>query len=208
MPALNRKFDDDRGRRTPFFGTAAAVGIGIVLLAVVCVAGYVAVHGNRRIGANGYSRGNPALGTTVNQRKPSPGIPFPSRSSAAASTAVAAAPAALLPSAAPAAETSEHLGPARTPGVYFAKHQKIFGRGCDGRLALTAAGLDFACSKGAEPPLHFTVGEIKGANSNGIQLKSGEKYHFDLGTTKEEEQQIFSAWASAHVPGYAKAAAE
>jgi len=201
MPALDHNYGDGRARRMPFSGTAAAVGIGVILVAAVFVVGYVLLHGDRRAGLVWHSSGDSALSGTVSQRKPSPGIPFPSRSTAVASAT--AAP--VVPPTAPvevAEETAGRLGPARNaPGVYFAKHQKSFGRGCDGKLALTAAGLDFSCTQGSEPPLHFTVDEIKGPNGNGIQLKTGEKYHFDLGTTKPEEQQIFVDWAAAHVPG-------
>jgi hypothetical protein len=50
------------------------------------------------------------------------------------------------------------------------------------------------------------VAEIKGAHGNGFELKSGEKYHFDLQRGKTAEQELFRNWAFTHVPGaYAKA---
>jgi hypothetical protein len=88
-----------------------------------------------------------------------------------------------------------------TEGVYQAKHQKIFGRGCDGRLQLSSMSLDFECTAGSEAPLHLTLDQIRGPSGNGVELKTGEKYHFDLRRGKAEQQEIFRDWAYTHVPG-------
>jgi hypothetical protein len=127
--------------------------------------------------------------------KPSPGIPWGTKHQDAAPRPITPIPAdgdasatsITTVEAATAESPVRPLKPRETEGAFAAKHQKSFGRGCDGRLALTAKGIDFACESGSEPELHVGVDEIKGASGNGIELKTGEKYHFDLQRSKSEE---------------------
>jgi len=222
MPRLI--YDDDDGRpRTTLHrtgtpanwqravpGAAAALGMGVIVVLVFAV-GYAILHHERRIPI---FRSQADVSGSPTKAKPSPAIPWSAKPQVAPLPTVAPLPGDSVPTSIPA----EIVDPAMpgapssvvkakdTEGVYLAKHQKSFGRGCEGKLELTAAGLDFTCTSGSEAPLHFTAAEIKGPNGNGIELKTGEKYHFDLQRSKSEEQQIFMDWAYTHVPGaYSKA---
>ena len=184
-----------------------------VLVAIVCVAGgYEVLHGGRRLTIFQGNAQTSALAGDAARAKPSPAIPFGAKTRVAPSPVVAAIPpdsTGVPPTITEPAEAGEAAVVVKakdTEGVYAAKHQKSFGRGCDGRLELSASGVDFTCATGSDAPLHFAVAEIKGANSNGIELKSGEKYHFDLQRGKAAEQELFRNWAFTHIPGaYAKA---
>ena len=186
--------------------------IGLLIAIVAVAGGYEVLHGGRKIPMfQGSSEAAPMDGVS-GHAKPSPGIPFGAKVAVAPPPVVAALPPdstaapALIVEPAAAGETAVVVKAKDTEGVYNAKHQKSFGRGCEGRLELSGSGVDFTCVKGSDAPLHFAVAEIKGAHGNGIELKSGEKYHFDLQRGKSEEQALFRNWAFTHVPGaYAKA---
>jgi hypothetical protein len=211
MPRLN--YDEDKSGATPsgpqwqraVSGAGAAIGMGVILM-LVFAAGYAILHHHRKI---------PILRNQVEsgsrpQAKPSPAIPWSPKPQVAPPPIVAPLPADSVPTAIAEASTpgaAPVMVKAKdTEGVYTARHQKIFGRGCEGRLELRSTGLDFACASGSEAPLHFPVAQIKGANGNGIELKTGAKYHFEVQRSKREEQEIFRDWVYTHVPGaYAKA---
>ena len=184
-----------------------------VLITIGLVGGaYEVLHGERRLPMFQGSSDASALPGDASRSKPSPGIPFGARFSVAPPPVVAAVPQdsmgvpATIVEPAVVGATPVVVKAKDTEGIYTAKHQKSFGRGCEGRLELSATGLDFVCATGSEAPLHFSVDQIKGAHGNGIELKSGEKFHFDLQRGKEEEQELFRNWAFTHVPGaYAKA---
>ncbi len=186
--------------------------VGLLVAIVAIAGGYEVLHGGRRLPLFQGSSDAAATRGEPGRAKPAPGIPFGAKAAVAPPPAVAPLPP--DSSAAPASivETATAGVPAvvvrakDTEGVYTAKHQKSFGRGCEGRLELSVRGVDFACATGSEAPLHFNVAEIKGAHGNGIELKSGEKYHFELQRGKSEEQELFRNWAFTHIPGaYAKA---
>ena len=182
-------------------GLGALVILAVIVLAIL-VAGYEYMHHDRHLTLfPGRGEGT----TATNKAKPSPAIPFGAKPKVAPPPVVAALPADSVPQVITEAQTPGaqpiKVKAKDTEAVYAAKHQKIFGRGCDGRLELTATGLDFACTSGSEAPLHFAAAAIKGPSGNGIELKSGEKYHFDLRRSKPEEQQIFKDWVYTHVPG-------
>ena len=174
--------------------------------------GYEILHGSHRIPMFQGSSQASALPGDASRAKPSPGIPFGAKARVAPQPVVAPIPPDSM-GVPPTIVEPPVVGAAPmvvkakdTEGVYVAKHQKSFGRGCEGRLELSANGLDFTCVSGGEAPLHFAVAEIKGPHSNGVELKSGEKFHFDLRKSKAEEQELFTNWAYTHVPGaYAKA---
>lgn len=184
-----------------------------VLIAIGLVGGaYEVLHGGRRLPMFKGSSEASALPGDVSRSKPSPGIPFGAKVSVAPPPVIAAVPPdsvgvpATIIERAVVGATPVVVKAKDTEGIYTAKHQKSFGRGCEGRLELSASGLDFACSSGSEAPLHFSVDQIKGAQGNGIELKTGEKLHFDLQKSKAEEQELFTNWVFTHVPGaYAKA---
>ncbi len=74
----------------------------------------------------------------------------------------------------------------------------MFG-GCTGELELTSAGLRFDCPHGAG--LNFPVAIIAKAHKDGIELKSGEKYHFTIeNRSKEQVEAIFLSWVSTVQP--------
>lgn len=186
--------------------------VGLLVAIGLVAGGYEVLHNGRRLPMFQGSSQASALPAESGRAKPSPGIPFGAKAPVAPPPVVAAIPPDSMgvpptivePAAAGAAPVV--VKAKDTEGVYTAKHQKSFGRGCEGRLELSATGIDFTCPTGSEAPLHFAVAEIKGAHSNGIELKSGEKYHFDLQKSKAEEQELFTNWAFTHVPGaYAKA---
>ena len=196
-----------------FYGLGAAV-ILVVIAVVVFGAGYAVMHLEKRTPV---FQNQADTGGGVAKAKPSPAIPFGAKPQTAPPPTIAPLPAESVPNSIPAAiadpgrpDIAGGVVKAKdTEGVYQAKHQKIFGRGCDGRLQLTSVSLDFVCSSGEEPALHVTLDQIRGANGNGIELKTGEKYHFDLRRSKAEEQEIFRNWAYTHVPGaFAKAASD
>lgn len=214
MPSLN--FDKDRADFPRGHWSRAFSGLGagilvLVTLVLLFAAGYWYLHHGRKTPL--IERGTEATGLP-SRAKPSPAIPFGAKAQIAPPPTIAPLPADSVPSSIPEAAAD----PARpgvapivvkakdTEGVYAAKHQKSFGRGCDGRLELSGTGLDFTCASGSEAPLHFASAEIKGPNGNGIELKTGEKFHFDLRRGKAEEQEIFRNWVYTHVPGaYVKA---
>jgi hypothetical protein len=78
------------------------------------------------------------------------------------------------------------------PMRYEAIHKKVFG-GCTGKLELTNARLHFRCSNQAD--LNFPVYAIAKAHKDGVVLKSGEKYHFQIANhTKGQVEAIFTLW--------------
>jgi len=211
MARSNYDSDDEAAMRVrsqwqrgiPGYGAAIILA---VLVVVVFSAGYMVLHhGNRSAIFQSQADAN---GATA-KANPSPAIPWSAKPQIAPPATIAPLPADSVPSSIPAAiadpsspETAHGVVRAKdTEGVYLAKHQKSFGRGCDGKLELTATGLDFTCTSGSDAPLHFASAQIKGANGNGIELKTGEKFHFDLRRGKAEEQQIFRNWTYTHVPG-------
>ena len=205
MPSLN--FDEDRADfprgqwHRAFFGLGGSMVV-LIVAALLLVAGYRALHrgGKAKIyQVPGQVSEISAMG------KPSPAIPFGAKPKVAPPPTLAPLPADSVPAVITEAATPDATPIAvkakDTEGVYQAKHQKSLGRGCDGRLELSATGLDFACTSGSEAPLHLATAQIKGPNGNGIELKTGEKFHFDLRRSKPEEQAIFRDWAYTHVPG-------
>ena len=81
---------------------------------------------------------------------------------------------------------------------YEATHKKMFG-GCTGELELTGSGLRFNCPHGNG--LNLPVGSIAKAHKDGIELKSGEKYHFTIeNRTKEQVEAIFLSWVNTVQP--------
>jgi len=205
MPSLN--FDDDPVGRPKDQWQRAISGLGagvimVVFVVVIFGAGYAMVHHAKRSAI--FQRQAEPVGAS-SRAKPSPGIPFGAKPPAAPPPVLAPVPADSVPAAiteAPTPGAAPVLLKAKdTEAVYTAKHLKIFGRGCEGRLELGSAGLDFVCASGSDAPLHFAAAQIKGANGNGIEMKSGEKFHFDLRRSKAEEQEIFRNWVFTHVPG-------
>ena len=205
MPSLN--FDEDRADlphgqwHRAFSGLGASILVLIIVIVIFAVAYRILHHDSRTklFQASDQTSGIPG------QAKPSPAIPFGAKPKVAPPPVLVPLPADSVPAA-----VTDAVVPGAPPvtvkakdaeGVYQAKHQKSFGRGCDGRLELSHAGLDFTCSSGSEAPLHFAVADIKGPNGNGIELKTGEKFHFDLRRSKAEEQEIFRDWSYTHVPG-------
>lgn len=197
-------------------GEEQRVGSGWILvgalIAIVCVAaGYEVLHGHARLPMFQGDAQASALPGDTGRAKPSPGIPFGAKVAVAPPPLVApvppdstGVPPTIVEPAVPGGPTVV-LKAKDTEGVYAAKHQKSFGRGCEGRLELSNSGVDFTCVSGSGAPMHFAVADIKGAHNNGIELKSGEKYHFDLQRGKAEEQELFRNWAFTHIPGaYAK----
>jgi hypothetical protein len=205
MPSLN--FDENpayrpRGQWHRAFSGAGAGFIIAVILVLVFAAAYLVLHHGKRTPI--FQSQADSAGPS-NNAKPSPAIPFGAKPKLAPPPTVAPLPADSVP---PVITETEAPGAAPvvvkakdTEGIYAAKHQKSFGRGCDGRLELSHTGLDFTCTSGSEAPLHFVAAAIKGPNGNGIELKTGEKYHFDLRRGKVNEQEIFRDWAYTHVPG-------
>jgi hypothetical protein len=80
------------------------------------------------------------------------------------------------------------------PTRFEATRKKVFG-GCTGQLELTAARLHFSCPD--QPDLNFPVDTIAKVHKDGVVLKSGEKYHFDIANhTKDQAEAIFESWLS------------
>ena len=194
-------------------GSGAAIIMAMIAV-VVFGAGYAVMHRGTHAPI---FRNQIDTASSSAKAKPSPAIPFSAKAQLAPPPTVASLASDGGPSSGPnsvpssvPAEIADGTRPGGvvamvkakdTEGVYQAKHQKIFGRGCDGRLELTSMSLDFVCASGAEPALHLTLDQIRGANGNGIELKTGEKYHFDLRRSKDEEREIFRNWIYTHVPG-------
>ena len=100
------------------------------------------------------------------------------------------------PDSVPRATTSPV--PRYIPVKYEATHKKVFG-GCTGQLELTSARLHFSCPKQGD--LDFPVARIAKAHKDGIELKSGEKYHFTIeNRTKEQVEAIFLSWVNTVQP--------
>ena len=58
---------------------------------------------------------------------------------------------------------------------------------------LTSSRLHFSCPNQAD--LNFPVASIQKAHKDGIELKSGEKYHFIIANrTKDQVEAIFVSW--------------
>ena len=190
-------------------GVRAAMGPGVLLILILAVTFAVVGHDGKSQRYQEQSNVSVPPGSAL-LAKPSPIIPFgakrqsvatPAVERASADSAIASAVAGSGVTTVEAASTGIPAAmprPRETEGAFAAKHQKSFGRGCAGKLELTARSLDFTCDSGTDGALHVAVDEIKGANSNGIELKTGEKYHFDLQMGKGEEQAIFRNWVSTH----------
>jgi len=83
--------------------------------------------------------------------------------------------------------------PRYVPTRFEATHKKMF-RGCSGQLELTASRLHFSCR---QDDLDLPVGAIAKAHKNGVELKSGEKYHFTIANhSKDQVEAIFISWLS------------
>jgi hypothetical protein len=209
MATADDDFDEHEGWREKLAGPRVLGGLGVAVVLVLTI-GYAVIHhdGRSRLfpGFTGYSDAAEA----TNQSKPSPAIPFGSRAAASNPAPLAPAspeesvvgdPAPAEPVSATEETPTRPLKPRDSEGIYDAKHQKSFGRGCEGKLELSATGIDFTCSSGSEAALHFGVEQIQGANSNGFELKTGEKYHFDLHESKNDEKELFANWVATHVAG-------
>jgi len=164
------------------------------------------------LGSSGRKRGNPKPDAQVQAgaaqpalparalQKPSPMVPMARARGESGTVAGQGSGAALNPAlgvasvtAAGAAAGAAHYIPVR----YEATHKKVFG-GCTGELELTSARLLFSCPK-AE--LNLPVSSIARAHKDGIELKSGEKYHFAIANrTKEQVEAIFLSWVSTVQP--------
>ncbi|HZD51292.1 MAG TPA: hypothetical protein VE178_21315 [Silvibacterium sp.] len=98
----------------------------------------------------------------------------------------------IAPVQTPGAVTNSPPPPRYIPVKYEATHKKIFG-GCTGQLELTNSRLHFSCPKQAD--LSFPVASIAKAHKDGIELKSGEKYHFVIANrTRDQVEAIFELW--------------
>jgi hypothetical protein len=85
--------------------------------------------------------------------------------------------------------------PPFTAMVYSARHEKHFGGSCDGQLTLDGTGLVFRCSDDPGGSFQVALADIEAVDSNGIRLRSGKKYHFDIaGMSKDGEEQLFANW--------------
>jgi hypothetical protein len=139
----------------------------------------------------------PKTGTVAPAFQPAAGPPTgPAAKPAKPSPAIAAAAIQPEQPAQPkeSADRAPNRTPAYTPATFQATHKKVFG-GCTGELVLTSAALLFRCPKQAD--LDVPIGEIAGANKDGVLLKSGEKYHFAIANrTKDQAEAIFITWLS------------
>lgn len=190
----------------------AAMGPVVLLVLILAVTFAVVGHEGKSQRYQGQSTVSVLAGSAL-LPKPSPIIPFGAKRQGVTTTtvgrisAVTGAASGVAGSGVTTVEAASTGIPAATPrpteteGAFAAKHQKSFGRGCAGKLELTAHSLDFTCDSGTDGALHVAVDEIKGASSNGIELKTGEKYHFDLQRGKGEEQAIFRNWVATHLGG-------
>jgi len=139
MPSLN--FDDDPVGRPKDQWQRAISGLGagvimVVFVVVIFGAGYAMVHHAKRSAI--FQRQAEPVGAS-SRAKPSPGIPFGAKPPAAPPPVLAPVPADSVPAAiteAPTPGAAPVLLKAKdTEAVYTAKHLKIFGRGCEGRLS-------------------------------------------------------------------------
>jgi hypothetical protein len=168
--------------------------IGVVLCVVlVGVLWYLMAHGSSTVGTNSATH-SPAGSS---KGKPSPLIQGrPSAPSVATSLPMPASPD--VPSAPVAVPPANELPAA---GVSFTADRKGFSNGCKGgTLTLARAAVSFVCPSNPGKSFSATLAEVKGPEDDGIQLRSGEKYHFKIeGRDKDTMRSLFETWyARAH----------
>ena len=124
--------------------------------------------------------------------------------------AAPAIPAAQPPVSSPDATTVSPevpVAPATPPlpiaGVSFPADRKGFANGCKGgTLTLAPTMVSFICPSDPRKAFSAPLSDVRGPEDDGIQLVSGEKYHFKIeGHDKDTMRTLFQTWfARAHTP--------
>lgn len=85
-------------------------------------------------------------------------------------------------------------------GLRYRATHRSFLHGCDGDLILTGSGLSFTCQADMSKAFSFSLAEIEGPNGDGIQMRTGKKYHgkkyhfYVVGVRNDLLPAFFAEW--------------